>query len=132
MKQPIELSQVRCLELLSSAEVGRVALCTDTGPLVWPVNYSMGEDDIVFRTSPYSVLGTMALNRRLAFEVDRIDLDREDGWSVLATGAGEMVEDPDDLALIRTFRDPHPWAGGPARLLYVRLRWDGLTGRELR
>jgi len=132
VKQPIELSQVRCLELLSSAEVGRVALCTDTGPLVWPVNYSMGEDDIVFRTSPYSVLGTMALNRRLAFEVDRIDLDREDGWSVLATGAGEMVEDPDDLALIRTFRDPHPWAGGPARLLYVRLRWDGLTGRELR
>ena len=109
-----------------------MALCTDTGPLVWPVNYSMGEDDIVFRTSPYSVLGTMALNRRLAFEVDRIDLDREDGWSVLATGAGEMVEDPDDLALIRTFRDPHPWAGGPARLLYVRLRWDGLTGRELR
>ena len=132
MKQPIELSQVRCLELLSSAEVGRVALCTDTGPLVWPVNYSMGEDDIVFRTSPYSVLGTMALNRRLAFEVDRIDLDREDGWSVLATGAGEMVEDPDDLALIGTFRDPHPWAGRPARLLYVRLRWDGLTGRELR
>jgi len=122
VKQPIELSQVRCLELLSSAEVGRVALCTDTGPLVWPVNYSMGEDDIVFRTSPYSVLGTMALNRRLAFEVDRIDLDREDGWSVLATGAGEMVEDPDDLALNRTFRDPHPWAGGPARLLYVRLR----------
>jgi len=131
VKQPIELSQVRCLELLSSAEVGRVALCTDTGPLVWPVNYSMVEDDIVFRTSPHSLLGTMAWNRHLAFEVDRIDLDREDGWSVLATGTGEMVEDLAELALIRTFRDPHPWAGGPSRLLYVRLRWVGLTGREL-
>jgi len=108
-----------------------VALCTDTGPLVWPVNYSMVEDDIVFRTSPHSLLGTMAWNRHLAFEVDRIDLDREDGWSVLATGTGEMVEDLAELALIRTFRDPHPWAGGPSRLLYVRLRWVGLTGREL-
>ena len=108
-----------------------MALCTDTGPLVWPVNYSMVEDAIVFRTSPHSLLGTMAWNRPLAFEVDRIDLDREEGWSVLATGPGEMVEDPDELGLIRTFRDPHPWAGGATRLLYVRLRWVGLTGREL-
>jgi nitroimidazol reductase NimA-like FMN-containing flavoprotein (pyridoxamine 5'-phosphate oxidase superfamily) len=131
VKQPKELPQARCLELLSSFEVGRVALCTDTGPLVWPVNYSMVEDDIVFRTSPHSLLGTMAWNHRLAFEVDRIDLDREDGWSVLATGTGEMVEDPDELALIRTFRDPRPWAGGASRLLYVRLHWVALTGREL-
>ena len=131
MKQPIELSRARCLELLSSSDVGRVALCADTGPLVWPVNYSMVEDAIVFRTSPHSLLGTMAWNRPLAFEVDRIDLDREEGWSVLATGPGEMVEDPDELGLIRTFRDPHPWAGGAIRLLYVRLRWVGLTGREL-
>ena len=131
VKEPIELSHARCLELLSSSEVGRVALCTDTGPLVWPVNYSMVEDAIVFRTSPHSLLGTMAWNRPLAFEVDRIDLDREEGWSVLATGPGEMVEDPDELGLIRTFRDPHPWAGGATRLLYVRLRWVGLTGREL-
>ncbi len=108
-----------------------MALCTDSGPLVWPVNYSMVGDDIVFRTSPHSLLGTMAWNSRLAFEVDRIDLDREEGWSVLATGTGEMVEDPDELGLIRTFRDPHPWAGGATRLLYVRLRWVGLTGREL-
>ena len=108
-----------------------MALCTDTGPLVWPVNYSMVEDAIVFRTSPHSLLGAMAWNRSLAFEVDRIDLDREDGWSVLATGTGEMVEDLAELGLIRTFRDPHPWAGGPSRLLYVRLRWVGLTGREL-
>jgi uncharacterized protein len=131
VKEPIELSYARCLELLSSFEVGRVALCTDTGPLVWLVNYSMVEDAIVFRTSPHSLLGTMAWNSRLAFEVDRIDLDREAGWSVLATGPGEMVEDPDELGLIRAFRDPHPWAGGAIRLLYVRLRWVGLTGREL-
>ncbi|TCM51400.1 pyridoxamine 5'-phosphate oxidase family protein [Kribbella sp. VKM Ac-2568] len=131
MNAPIELSYDRCRELLSSAEVGRVALCTDSGPLIWPVNYSVVEDAIVFRTAPYSVLGARAWNSRLAFEVDRLDLERQQGWSVVATGDGEMIEDPDELAVIRTFRDPHPWAGGAARLLYVRLRWDGLTGRQL-
>jgi len=34
VKEPIELPRARCLELLSSFEVGQVALCTDTGPLV--------------------------------------------------------------------------------------------------
>lgn len=131
MREPVELSYERCCELLSSVEVGRVALCTDTGPLIWPVNYSVVEDAIVFRTAPYSVLGAQAWNSRLAFEVDRLDFERRQGWSVVATGAGEMVEDPAELAMIRTFRDPHPWAGGAVRLLYVRLRWDRLTGREL-
>ena len=91
VKEPIELSQARCLELLSGFEVGRVALCTDTGPLAWPVNYSMVEDAIVFRTSPHSLLGTMAWNSRPAFEVDRIDLDREEGWSVLASAGARSA-----------------------------------------
>jgi len=131
VKDPVELSYDRCRELLSSVEVGRVALCVDTGPLIWPVNYSVVEDAIVFRTVPYSVLGARSWNSRLAFEVDRLDFERRQGWSVVATGVGEMVQDPDELAMIRTFRDPHPWAGGAARLLYVRLHWDRLTGREL-
>ncbi|HYJ70464.1 MAG TPA: pyridoxamine 5'-phosphate oxidase family protein [Nocardioidaceae bacterium] len=131
MKEPIELSYDRCRELLSSAEVGRVALCFDTGPMIWPVNYSVMEDAIVFRTAPYSMLGARTWNSRLAFEVDQLDLERRQGWSVVATGAGEMVSDPGELAMIRTFRDPHPWAGGTFRSLYVRLRWDQLTGREL-
>ena len=108
-----------------------MALCLDTGPLIWPVNYSVMEDAIVFRTAPYSMLGARAWNSRLAFEVDQLDLERRQGWSVVATGAGEMVEDPGELAMIRAFRDPYPWAGGTSRLLYVRLAWDQLTGREL-
>ena len=42
-----------------------------------------------------------------------------------------MIEDPDELAAIRAFWNPRPWAGGAQRLLYVRLRWDELTGRRL-
>ena len=131
MEGPKELSYEKCRELLSSDEVGRVALCTDDGPQILPVNYSLVADSIVFRTTPYGVLGTHAWNTRLAFEVDHIDHKRHEGWSVVATGPGAMVEEPDELAVIRTFRDPHPWAGGAARLLYVRLRWTHLAGRQV-
>ena len=53
------------------------------------------------------------------------------GWSVVATGQGELVEDADELAALRAFTDLRPWAPG-SRLLYVRLRWDSLTGRRVR
>ena len=131
MGDPRELSYEKCRELLSGSEVGRVALCTDSGPQILPVNHSVVDDSIVFRTAPYGVLGTYAWNTRLAFEVDHIDHERQQGWSVVATGTGTMIEEADELAVIRTFRDPHPWAGGASRLLYVRLRWTGLTGRQV-
>ncbi|MGH3480476.1 MAG: pyridoxamine 5'-phosphate oxidase family protein, partial [Nocardioidaceae bacterium] len=86
MREPVELSYERCRELLSSVDVGRVALCAETGPLIWPVNYSVVEDAIVFRTAPHSVLGARAWSSRLAFEVVRLDLGRRLGWSVVATG----------------------------------------------
>ncbi len=128
--QTTELSYDKCRELLSGGVVGRAAVCTPTGPRILPVNYAVIDDSIVFRTTPYSVLGTYAWNTQLAFEVDQVDHEFQRGWSVVAVGRGEMVDDDADLAAIRAFRNPQPWAGG-ARLLYVRLRWDGLTGRQL-
>jgi hypothetical protein len=49
---------------------------------------------------------------------------------VLATGPGELVQDAEELSLVRAFRNPQPWAPG-SRLLYVRLVWDSLTGRRV-
>jgi len=86
---------------------------------------------IVFRTAPYGVLGRHAWHARIAFEIDDTDVETKSGWSVLATGPGELIEDPDALAALRAFTDNRPWGPG-SRLLYVRLRWDSLTGRRVR
>jgi uncharacterized protein len=129
--EPTELSYDRCLELLSGGVVGRIAVCTPSGPRILPVNYSVVHDSIVFRTTPYSLLGTHAWDTKLAFEVDHIDHEHRQGWSVVATGNGAMIDDPDELAAIRSHSDPQPWPSGAQRLLYVRLRWDELTGRRL-
>lgn len=125
-----ELSYRECVELLASEETGRVALCTPGGPVIVPVNYTVVADSIVFRTTPYSELGTHGWTSRLAFEVDRLDAEHRIGSSVVARGRGVMVEDREQLELIRAFHDPHPWAPG-ARYLYIRLYWEELSGRHV-
>lgn len=130
MHEPVELSYAKCRELLGGGVLGRVALCTPDHPVVLPVNYSVVNESIVFRTSPYSVIAGHDWSRRIAFEVDHFDYEDHKGWSVLAVGRGSRVEEPDEIAAIRRSADPRPWAAG-ARELYVRLRWDELTGRRL-
>ena len=125
-----ELSAAECRDLLETREVGRVALCTPRGPSIMPVNYVLDGESVVFRTAPYGVLGQHASNGRIAFEVDHLDPDTRSGWSVVATGPGELVEDLDELSMIRMFGNPEPWAPG-SRLLYIRLAWDELTGRRV-
>lgn len=130
MTQAMELTIEECLELLAGGVIGRVALATPVGPRIVPVNYAMHDEAIVFRTTPYSELGTYGWNTDLAFEVDRIDYDNHTGWSVVVVGRAELVEDPDELREIRASWDPRPWAAGQ-RNLYMKLTWRDVTGRRL-
>ena len=130
MQEPVELDQATCLELLAGSMVGRVAVCTPDGPHIVPVNYAVLDSSVVFRTTPYSVLGANAWAGRLAFEIDHLDHANHRAWSVVAHGRGEMVEGAGDLETVRAIGDLQPWAAGN-RALYVRLRWTELTGRRL-
>ena len=130
MSEPVELTVEECLELLSGGIVGRVAMCTPMGPRIVPLNYAMYDDAIVFRTTPYSELGTYGSNTDLAFEIDHLDYEKQEGWSVVAIGRASLVEDADELREIRAGWDPTPWAAG-RRHLYIRLRWRDITGRRL-
>jgi uncharacterized protein len=130
MSEPTELSYGKCRDLLGGGVVGRVALCTPTGPRIVPVNYAVVEDTVVFRTSPHSLLGTTIRNTSIAFEVDHVDYERHMGWSVVATGTAAPIEDADQIAHIRSVWDPRPWAGG-SRVHYIRLTWKELSGRRI-
>jgi nitroimidazol reductase NimA-like FMN-containing flavoprotein (pyridoxamine 5'-phosphate oxidase superfamily) len=130
MDEPAELPYAKCRDLLGGGVVGRVALCTPAGPRIFPVNYSVVSEAVVFRTSPYGVIANHDWSAQIAFEVDHIDYEDHKGWSVVATGVGERVEDDDELMQIKRTWDPRPWAGG-SRSLYVRLPWDELTGRRI-
>jgi uncharacterized protein len=130
MPDPRELDRAECERLLRNGVVGRMALSTPEGPHIIPVNYAVVDDTVVVRTSSYSVLGTYGPNAMVAFEVDHVDHDRHVGWSVVARGRAWVEVDPDQVARIRDGWQPRPWASG-TRNLYLRLRWDSLTGRAL-
>jgi nitroimidazol reductase NimA-like FMN-containing flavoprotein (pyridoxamine 5'-phosphate oxidase superfamily) len=125
-----ELSHAECERLLRAGVAGRVALAAPNGPHIVPVNYSVVDDAVVVRTSPYSLLGTYGRDTTLAFEVDQFDYENQRGWSVVARGRSEIVQDADELDHIREVWPPRPWATG-IRSLFVRLRWSELTGRAL-
>lgn len=130
MQESFDLSQAECEELLRAGLVGRVAACTPDGPHIIPVNYSVVDDTIILRTTPYSLLGSHAQGSVLALEVDQFDYEYQRGWSVVARGRAETVVEPGQLERVRRSWEPTTWAGGQ-RTLFIRIRWAGLTGRRL-
>ena len=66
----------------------------------------------------------------VAFEVDQIDDDLREGWSVLATGRSEIASEPGELDRLREL-PVEPWAAGD-KGVYVRVHPEHLTGRRIR
>ena len=119
MTIPAELDYTTCLSLLRAEEVGRVAVCTSDGPRIVPVNYTVVDDDtLVFRTTPYSALGTHGAGGRLALEIDRLDTDQKSGWSVVAAGTGALVDDAPRAAAEPRVPRPRPLGGRSALALH--------------
>src|SRR4051812_5362593 len=118
-----------CGRLLAQDEVGRVAVIIGETPMIFPVNYALDGDDLVFRTIPGSRLDVG--QGHAAFEVDRFDRKMRSGWSVLVTGALEELSsrDVEDMAGVHAL-SLKSWA--PAeRKLWLRLRPSFTTGRVI-
>jgi hypothetical protein len=130
MSELVELPYEKCEELLHASIIGRVGFTTAEGPQIVPVNYTTVHDAVLFRTTPYSQLGAHAPGSPLAFEIDQINYEDHRGWSVVAHGIGERLEDMTGLDEDNPFWNPKPWVAG-ARALYIRLRWTALTGRRI-
>jgi transcriptional regulator with XRE-family HTH domain len=124
-----ELTEAECHSLLSTHGVGRLAVPADAGPVVIPVNYSVIEGGIVFRTAP-GTAPARADGHQVAFEADRIDEAFGAGWSVLVRGPATTVTDPDEVALLEEQAYSTPWAGG-RRDLWLRIEPVSVTGRRI-
>ena len=130
MAESHELSASACESLLRSHHVWRGAVSTPAGPRIHPVNYTVIEDAVIIRTSPYSMSGTYGQNTTLALEIDGLDHEQEPGCSVQLRGRCVAVEDHRQIARLREGMQSPPWASG-SRSLYVRLQLSELSGRRL-
>ncbi|WP_328936336.1 pyridoxamine 5'-phosphate oxidase family protein [Streptomyces tauricus] len=115
--------------LLRTHGVGRIAVSTSEGPAVVPVNYSVMEGVIVFRTAP-GTTPSLAAGHRVAFEVDRVDDALSEGWSVLVRGDAHVVTDPEAARLLTELAHSTPWSGGE-RDLWIRIDPVAVTGRRI-
>jgi nitroimidazol reductase NimA-like FMN-containing flavoprotein (pyridoxamine 5'-phosphate oxidase superfamily) len=128
-----ELSDEECLELLRSRSVGRIAFNVDGLPFVMPVNYRLVEAHgktpgawIALRTRPGNVIDRAS--DEVAFEIDNVDMLRQDGWSVLVRGTVHEI-DP-DAAHVRERFDSNPWIAAD-RDAWLIIDPYAVTGRRL-
>jgi nitroimidazol reductase NimA-like FMN-containing flavoprotein (pyridoxamine 5'-phosphate oxidase superfamily) len=103
---PFEVPKRECIELLQHETVGRLCIIEHAYPLAFPVNYRVMETAadlrIVVRTIPRAALARY--EGPASFEVDHIDVDRLNAWSVIARGSLKRVvgeaELPDTYPLV--------------------------------
>lgn len=129
--QLLELGPQECRELLGTHGVGRVAVSADGGaPAVFPVNYTVAEDTIAFRTASDGSLDRAA-GGEVAFQADHVDEALSQGWSVLVTGPLNRVTDPAAARRLSDRAHTTPWAGG-GRDQWMGVEARRVTGRRIR
>src|SRR3974377_1661696 len=90
------LSNEECQRLLEGGVMGRVGVTVSAIPEILPVNYTLLDGDIVFRTGRGTKLHSATSDAPIAFEVDEADPVTLSGWSVLVVGPPHEIPSPDD------------------------------------
>jgi nitroimidazol reductase NimA-like FMN-containing flavoprotein (pyridoxamine 5'-phosphate oxidase superfamily) len=124
------LDRDECLRLLAQDEIGRLAVNDGSVPTIFPVNYRLDGDAIVFRTAPGTKLeyGPRSL---ACFEIDRFFPEHRSGWSVVVVGRLGEVTHYDARTLARvTDLAVDPWADGE-KSHWMRLVPTRITGRQV-
>jgi nitroimidazol reductase NimA-like FMN-containing flavoprotein (pyridoxamine 5'-phosphate oxidase superfamily) len=124
----MDLDRDEALRLLAAKKVGRLGFLHEGSPMIMPMNFTLADERIVFRTLAHGA-AARAVTTAVAFEVDDIDDFLEAGWSVVVTGTAELLTE-EELARLRGDNAPEPWAEGP-RTLFVAIPIDQVTGRQL-
>ena len=123
------LTPAQCAALLEGNTVGRVAVTVGALPAIFPVNYAVLHDQIVFLTGEGTKLRAAADRAVVAFQIDHFDQTTGSGWSVMAVGLAEEITDPDELAAARQL-NLRPFASGD-RSHYVKISPEFVSGRRI-
>ena len=121
--QAAELGAEQCLTLLMSQQVGRL-VTSEPSVQVRPLNFRLVGDTIVVRTAEPVAEGSL-----VSFEVDSIDPDQEQGWSVVVTGhtsSARLTEFGMEF-----IDEPAPWAPGDKPWL-TKIVIETIEGRWVR
>lgn len=124
----MHLTERECWSLLESHSVARLAVDIGGQPDIFPINYLVDEESIVFRTGAGTKLAGAVLSRHVAIEIDGLDDNDNSVWSVVVKGVAREIEGmterwaADDLPL-------YPWIVSE-KPNFVRIEPRLTTGRR--
>lgn len=120
------LDESRCWDLLASQEVGRLATAVQGYPEIFPVNFVLDGESIVFRTAEGSKLVELVINASVCFEVD--GWTDNGGWSVVLKGSASVVPAGEELSEVEAL-PLRPWVP-TVKTNFVRVTPTEVTGRR--
>ena len=89
-----ELDVQECLSRLARSSVGRVVYTDGALPAITPVRYALDGWQVFFRPPLEPRLVKALTGAVVAFEVDQLGDELQDGWSVVVTGVAELCSVP--------------------------------------
>jgi hypothetical protein len=122
------LAPDECWKYLRSSYIGRLAVINGAAPEIFPVNFMVVEETVVFRTAPGTNLRALLKGTAAAFEVDGLNPYGTEVWSVVLKGEPGTF-DGDPAALQEAGPDRDPWQPGLKEHL-VQIRPAEISGRR--
>jgi len=121
----VALTDEQCWERLRQQELGR--LVTHVGDVmdIFPVNYVVDGQSVVFRTAEGSKLFEITISSDVLFEVD--DHTETEAWSVVVRGRASALDTVAEVERADGL-DLKPWIP-TLKYVYVRIEPDSLSGR---
>jgi nitroimidazol reductase NimA-like FMN-containing flavoprotein (pyridoxamine 5'-phosphate oxidase superfamily) len=122
----IELTPADCWRLLRDTALGRIAVSAAGTVDIFPINYAVDAETIVFRTAPGTKLLELAINDRVAFEID--GYDDQEAWSIVVKGVAERMERQSEMDAAEGL-GLVPWIP-TLKYRWVRIHPTEVTGRR--
>nr|WP_231645364.1 pyridoxamine 5'-phosphate oxidase family protein [Mycolicibacterium mengxianglii] len=114
------------MKLLSGVHLGRLVTVMDGRPEIFPVNFVVQRNTVLFRTAEGTKLFGAVTNDQVLFEAD--DHNVVEGWSVIVRGSAKVlfaaaeIHDAEQAGL-------YPWTA-TQKLRFIRVTPDQVTGRK--
>ena len=119
------LTRAECWQLLAGPAVGHLGIVVDGAPEVYPVNYVVDGESVVYRVDGPGRLDQA--DPAVCFQIDAFDTERHRGWSVLVKGTAQRLPDPG--ARLRS--ESPAGAPDPPPERWVRIDPIEVTGRKI-
>tara|TARA_Y100000385_G_scaffold194364_1_gene201201 strand:- start:18 stop:560 length:543 start_codon:yes stop_codon:yes gene_type:complete len=124
------LDTTACWALLGDADVGRLAVDNGGRPDIFPINFVIDNQSIVFRSGPGTKLAASALMHYVAFEIDGYEPSDRIAWSVVVKGRANQIERMQDVYNAQDL-PLFPWIVSD-KPDFVRITVDKVTGQRFR